>query len=182
MSVAHKSSQKLGFKYFGPFQIIQPVGAVSYKLQLPEKSKIHPVVHVSQLKKALRPGESASSALPIDLIDLSVPVQPMEIHDERMIRKGSKHVPQLFVQWEKWPDTCCTWENLYTMVDEFPHTPAWGQAGFSGRGIVTTHILPKALQVKYRAEERQRIREAHLTKGSTCQRGPDASRVGGHTL
>jgi hypothetical protein len=60
MSVAPRSNQKLSYKYFGPYLIIQKVGAVAYKLQLPDHSKIHPVIHVSRLKKALPPSSEVS--------------------------------------------------------------------------------------------------------------------------
>ena len=50
-SLAPRSSQKLSFKFFGPYKIIARVGAVAYKLDLPPTSKIHNVVHVSQLKQ-----------------------------------------------------------------------------------------------------------------------------------
>jgi hypothetical protein len=52
VSVARRSTQKLGFKFFGPYQILSRVGNVSYKLKLPDSSCIHPVIHVSQLKKS----------------------------------------------------------------------------------------------------------------------------------
>lgn len=52
-TVAQRSNQKLGYKYFGPYKILQCVGAVAYKLDLPATSNIHHVVHVSLLKKAL---------------------------------------------------------------------------------------------------------------------------------
>lgn len=50
-SVAPRTNQKLSFKYYGPFPVIERVGAVAYKLQLPDDCRIHPVVHVSQLKR-----------------------------------------------------------------------------------------------------------------------------------
>ncbi|XP_071704634.1 uncharacterized protein [Rutidosis leptorrhynchoides] len=40
-------------KFYGPFIIIERIGAAAYKLQLPESAKIHPIFHVSLLKKAI---------------------------------------------------------------------------------------------------------------------------------
>lgn len=42
-SLAMRANAKLAFRYFGPFQIEQRIGDRSYRLQLPPKSKLHPV-------------------------------------------------------------------------------------------------------------------------------------------
>jgi hypothetical protein len=46
-SVVNKPFPKLAFKYFGPFEVIQRIGQMAYKLKLLEGSLIHPVFHVS---------------------------------------------------------------------------------------------------------------------------------------
>lgn len=44
---------KLDARYYGPYPIVAHVGAVAYKLKLLEGSRVHPVFHVSLLKKAI---------------------------------------------------------------------------------------------------------------------------------
>lgn len=50
-TIALRTSLKLSAKFFGPFQILEKVGGVAYKLKIPEHSKVHPVFHVLLLKK-----------------------------------------------------------------------------------------------------------------------------------
>jgi len=52
-SVAFSRNQKLRMKYFGSFKILERVGQVAYKLELPTTARIHPVFHISILKKCL---------------------------------------------------------------------------------------------------------------------------------
>jgi len=47
----HPGARKLLPLWIGPFEIVQKVGKVAYKLELPSELKIHNVFHVSLLKR-----------------------------------------------------------------------------------------------------------------------------------
>jgi hypothetical protein len=65
MSLAPRSCQKLPFRFFGPYKILQRVGVVAYRLDLPAQAHIHDVVHVSQIKKHVPPDATVSSDIAV---------------------------------------------------------------------------------------------------------------------
>ncbi|GKE10846.1 putative reverse transcriptase domain-containing protein [Tanacetum coccineum] len=79
---------KLAPRYVGPFEILERIGLVAYRLRLPkELSSVHDTFHVSNLKKCL---VDASLHVPLDEIKVDKTLcfveEPVEIMD-REIKK-----------------------------------------------------------------------------------------------
>ena len=139
-SIAKRSNQKLTYKFFGPYKILQRVGAVAYKLDLPTGSQIHPVVHVSLLKKALPATVVSQPDLPSQCTMLDHALMPLQVIDTKTVSTGNSSVHLVQVQWDGLPSSWNTWENKERLLQEFPNSPAWGQAGLQGVGNVTTIV------------------------------------------
>jgi len=77
-------------RYFGPFSIIERIGPVAYKLFLPSSAHIHPVFHVSVVKKC--EGSPQPVCLPESLIlnEKGCPLQPQSLLGNRMIKKNAQ--------------------------------------------------------------------------------------------
>jgi hypothetical protein len=56
----------LAFCFFGPFRILEHIGSIAYKLDLPPHSVVHLVFHVSQLKKTIGASNQVTTTLPSD--------------------------------------------------------------------------------------------------------------------
>jgi hypothetical protein len=120
-SLAPRANSKLCFKYFGPFLIIDNIGAVAYKLKLPVGSSIHLVFHVSLLKPATSTLTQVSPTLP-DITDaLQVPEQFLQ---RRMHPRGSGSVAQVLVKWSGISEDLSTWEDIGHLKQLFPFAPA----------------------------------------------------------
>lgn len=79
--------------------MLQWNGSAAYKLNLLSASKIHPVVHVSQLKKHIAPSLQPSMDLSSVYMDLAQVLLPEVFLDTRLCEKGGSTVKQALVQW-----------------------------------------------------------------------------------
>lgn len=119
LTISNQIFSKLSAKYYGPYQILQKVGPVAYKLSLPPHVAVHHTFHVSQLKPCY--------AVPTHFnhpptVNVSSPncVQPKEILERRMIKRGNKAIPQILVQWDQMSVEDATWEDYATLKLRFP--------------------------------------------------------------
>ena len=76
-------SRKLSPKFIGPFEVLERVGSVAYQIALPPKfSNLHPVFHVSQLRKYIHDPSHVIHLDPIEVQDnLTYDVVPLKIID-----------------------------------------------------------------------------------------------------
>lgn len=137
-SVARRPFQKLAFRYYGPFTVQARVGTAAYRLNLPATSKIHPVVHVSLLKRALGATVPASAELPPTNTVLQAEHVPTRILERKCISKQGVQQPRVLVQWGSLPSSLATWDDPEQLQRAFPATPPWGQGGLQERENVMT--------------------------------------------
>ena len=79
--------------------MIEKFDLVAYKLELPESSRIHPVFHVSQLKKHVG-SLTVQSPLPVLTEERVIAKEPISIVDRRLVNKHGKPVTEVLVVWK----------------------------------------------------------------------------------
>jgi hypothetical protein len=122
-SVVTRSFPKLAYKFFGPYEVLEKIGSVAYKLKLPNGSMIHPIFHVSQLKAFTPDHTPVYSTLPhIPQLDIAE-VFPKQILNRWLVKKGNEAVTQILVQWSQLPVSSASWEVYYVLQKWFPLAP-----------------------------------------------------------
>nr|GEX20131.1 putative nucleotidyltransferase, ribonuclease H [Tanacetum cinerariifolium] len=114
---------KLSPRFIGPFEILDLVGEVSYRLALPPQlSHVHNVFHVSLLRGyKYHPLHVISYPLDHIRADLSYVEEPETILDrqDRVMRK--KTIPFVKILWRNHPEREATWETEESIRTSYPH-------------------------------------------------------------
>ncbi|KAK8936447.1 hypothetical protein KSP39_PZI012366 [Platanthera zijinensis] len=140
LSVARRPCPKLAPRFFGPFEVLSRIGAVAYRLRLPAESRIHPVFHVSQLRRVIG-DHPAATHIPSDLDQAgSEPLYPANIIDRRNHLPGNAAPEEVRVAWRHRPVTEATWLIRDDFRRQFPDYCLEDKDNFPDGGIVTDAV------------------------------------------
>ncbi|GJY30669.1 hypothetical protein Tco_0414164 [Tanacetum coccineum] len=114
---------KLSPRYVGPFKIIDRIGPVAYKLELPDELRgIHNTFHVSNLKKCLA---DENLIIPLEEIQLDDKLhfieEPVEIMDREVKQLKQSRIPIVKVRWNSRRGPEFTWEREDFFKSKYPH-------------------------------------------------------------
>ena len=113
---------KLNRRYVGPFDIVERVGEVVYRLALPPQyAKLHDVFHISMLRKYI-PYET--HVIKYDTLeiqaDLSFEEKPIRIVEFREHNLRKRIVSIVKVQWQHHEIEEATWELESELRNKYP--------------------------------------------------------------
>ena len=117
-TLADRQVQMLSPRYFGPYQVEDRIGEAAYRLKLPFDSLLHPVFHVSQLKKKVGVNGTMGTQLPVQ--GNVHHLEPLKVLDRRTVKRGRKAATQVLVHWTNSFPEDATWEYLYDLQQKFP--------------------------------------------------------------
>jgi hypothetical protein len=95
------------------------VGQVAYKLLLPEGCAIHPIFHVTQLKKYIGPKVIPQPNLPFVDNEGNTQMHPEKLLETRLIPCNNEPVVQWLIKWINLPEEATTWEDVDFIMKAF---------------------------------------------------------------
>ncbi|KAL0534123.1 hypothetical protein IC582_028404 [Cucumis melo] len=104
---------KLSPRFVGPFEILERIGPVAYRLVLPPSlSTVHDVFHVSMLRKYVPDPSHAVDYEPLEIDEnLSYTEQPVEVLSREVKTLRNKEIPLVKVLWRNHRVEEATWER-----------------------------------------------------------------------
>ncbi|XP_073133539.1 uncharacterized protein [Henckelia pumila] len=113
---------KLSPHYIGPFEILERVGTLAYRLALsPHLSAVHNFFHVSMLRKYMANPTHVLELEPLQLAgDLSFVERPIRILERQERKLRNRVIPMVKVQWQNHSVEESTWELEADMQAIYP--------------------------------------------------------------
>ena len=114
--VATRKNLKLYARFYGPFEVLDKISKVAYKLKLPSTSKIHPIFHVSMLKGKIGESTQVLQTLPKVLDHEVFSLIPQVVLDKR-VQRGKV---ECLIHWQGLSPANATWEDRQRLQERFP--------------------------------------------------------------
>ena len=102
---------KLAPKYYGSYEVLQKIGSMAYKLEPPATSWVHPIFHVSCLKKVIGDNIPIKTLFPKLDEEGKVILEPEKISETRTKRLRNRVITEYLLKWKNLPVEDLTWEN-----------------------------------------------------------------------
>jgi hypothetical protein len=96
-----KKDNKLSPKYCVPYKVLQKIGTMAYKLDLPASSGVHPVFHVSCLKKVINNKIPVQTIFPELDEEGKIILEPEAITDTRVRQLRNRSISEYLIIWRK---------------------------------------------------------------------------------
>ena len=106
-----KKDNKLSPKYYGPYKVLQKIGTMAYKLELPASSRVHPVFHVSCLKKVIGENLPVQTVLPELDGEGKIILEPEAVIEKRTRQLRNRSISENLIKWKNLPTEDSTWED-----------------------------------------------------------------------
>ncbi|GKA04991.1 putative reverse transcriptase domain-containing protein [Tanacetum coccineum] len=121
--IRFRKKGKLAPRYVGPFEILERIVPVAYRLRLPKELRsVHDTFHVSNLKKCLA---DANLHVPLDEIKIHKTLrfveEPVEIMDREVRSLKRSRISLVRVRWNSKRGSEFTWEREDHMKSKYPH-------------------------------------------------------------
>jgi len=134
--IALRKHEKLGMRYFCPFPVVEKVGIVAYKVELPPSVKMHAVFHVALLKPFHGTNSRPYLPFPLNSDELGPMLSPVKVLDQHIVKRLETMMPQLLIQWENMEAKDATWEDLQEIRESYPYFNLEDKVVFDGEGNV----------------------------------------------
>ena len=116
-----KKDNKLSPKYYWPYKVLQKIGTMAYKLELPASSRVHLVFHVSCLKKVIRDKIPVQTILPKLDEEGKIILDPKVVTETRIHQLRNRSISEYLIKWKNLPTEDSTREDeiLYRSIQNF---------------------------------------------------------------
>ncbi|KAH9304109.1 hypothetical protein KI387_008513, partial [Taxus chinensis] len=100
--IRYGKGSKLAPRFVGPFEILERLGPLAYRLALPPSlSRVHDVFHVSVLRRYVSDPSHVLDWTALQVQDQGqVMVEPVRILDRRTLGLRGREIDQVRVQWD----------------------------------------------------------------------------------